>query len=171
MNKKQLKLLIASITLQIKIIQTQLAILLLKKKQILYIIVHHTATDRDTTKYEAINRNHKIIGYPMSAMGQYCGYQYFINGKGKITQARLDTEEGMHTRRHNSNTIGICISGSFGHEIPSEGQLKALEGLLNEKLREYGLDKSRIKGHKDFRPTACPGASLYRWVQDFKGRL
>ena len=165
MNKKILQLLQKLISLYRQ--------LLVLKRPIKYMIIHHTATSRDYTKYKTINENHRKRwkGKSKSQLGQYCGYQYFINGKGETIQARRDTELGWHTRGHNRKTVGICLTGSFGHEKPSTGQLNALEGLLYEKIREYKLDKSRIKGHRDFRPTACPGDSLYKWIQDFKGRL
>jgi len=168
MTKTQLLKIIKRITLQISILKSQL---LLLRKPIKYIIIHHTATSRDFTKYITINENHRKRWNFKSQLGQYCGYTYFIEGDGKITQARLDMGVGAHTRGHNKKTIGICLSGSFSKERPAKEQLGALEMLLNEKIVKYGLNKNQIKGHRDFSATICPGDSLYKWIQEFKGRL
>ena len=167
---EKLQLLIKSLQLQIKIIQIQIQILLLKKKKILYIIIHHTATSRDYTTFEAINNGHqrRWSGQSLSQLGFYCGYQYLITGDGKIHQARLDTESGWHTSGHNQNTIGIVFTGNFMIETMSNAQISSLKELLAEKLKQYSLDKSQIKLHRDFTSTLCPGENLADWIDNYK---
>jgi len=140
-----------------------------KLRKIDYIIIHHTATDRDTTTFQSINNGHKKRwnGKTKSSLGYYCGYTYFIDGSGHIRQARLDTEEGAHTRGYNRRTIGIGMAGHFDREKPSKGQLNALQELLEDKMRIYGLKKSKIKLHSDFSATACPGKNMREWIHLF----
>ena len=143
-----------------------------KLRKIDYIIIHHTATDRDRTTFEAIDNNHKNRwnGKTKSQLGYYCGYTYLIEGNGKVWQARNDIEEGAHTRGHNRRTIGIGLTGNFEVEDPSIAQLNALEELLGNKMVQYGIKKDKIKCHSDISLTLCPGHHLIKWLSDFKGR-
>jgi len=143
--------------------------LLALKKPVRRIIIHHTATNRDGTTWEAIERGHKDRWNFKSAMGMYMGYQYLITSDGKIHQSRLDTEEGAHTRGYNRNSIGISLTGNFEVDQPSTEQLESLDKLLHEKIESYGLKQSDIYGHKDLSRTVCPGNNLYNWIKDFKG--
>lgn len=140
----------------------------LKKKEIYYIVLHHTATARDYTSFEAINRGHKERWNYPSKLGLFCGYQYLITGEGKIHQARLDIEQGIHCKGHNDRTIAIALTGNFMKEKMSQAQIISLEKLLAEKLKQYNLDKSKIKLHKDFSNTNCPGSNFVDWISDYK---
>lgn len=137
-----------------------------------YIVVHHTATSRDSTRYNTINYNHKQRWNrkTRSSLGEYCGYHYFIEGSGKLTQARKDTEIGAHTKGYNRGTIGIGLSGHFDQEKLSMGQLEALTALLDEKVALYRLDKSKIVGHKELKETSCPGKNMMEFLKNYKGR-
>lgn len=163
---------IEQLKLRIKILKELIELYqkLLAQKRLPKIIIHHTATNRDNTTFKAIDYNHQIRwgGKSKSQMGMYCGYQYLITGDGKIHQARLDTEQGWHCKRYNFNTIGIALTGNFMREQMSEAQINSLEKLLREKLEKYHLNKNRIKLHRNFKMTLCPGNNLADWIDDYK---
>ena len=129
------------------------------------VIVHHSATDRDTTTFEAIDRGHQNRGYPKSSLGYYCGYDYFIESDGKVTQARRELEPDFHTSAYQGLSIGICLAGNFTFQQPSEEQLKSLKELLETmKLRYNG----KVSVHKDYYNTECCGKNLIKFVREYK---
>lgn len=98
------------------------------------------------------------------------GYHYLIGRDGRVYEGRPTRLQGAHTGGHNENNLGISVIGHFTDDLPSPKQLQTLERLLANKLREYNLSSRELFGHRDFKPTQCPGESLYRWLKQFKNR-
>lgn len=144
--------------------------ILVAKFPIRYIIIHHTATDRDFTKFESINQSHRRRGFPKSKLGFYCGYQYFIEESGMYYHARTDFERGAHTRGYNLRTIGICLAGHMDFQKPTSEQLRGLESVINMKLAKYGRS-IKVVGHSSLRQTNCPGKYLEEWLREFQRSL
>lgn len=139
-----------------------------------YIIVHHTAgtaldpkADTSSHTFETINSWHKTQFNFKSSMGYYCGYQYFIDKNGKVTQGRKDTEEGAHTIGRNKDSIGICLAGNFSVTDPTDSQKIALQSLLLAKVKEYGIKIENIVPHRKFASYKdCYGSRLKDdWAQ------
>jgi hypothetical protein len=132
------------------------------------IIIHHTASARDKTTIAQINAWHQAR-WPdfKSSLGYFVGYHLVITGDGTVTQTRKDTEMGAHTIPNNDK-LGICLTGNFETEVPSEKQLNSLRTLLDKKKTEWGIDNTKIFGHKEKSPTACPGKSLFEWVKNYR---
>ena len=174
MDKNIIKI-IEKLKLQIKIIQIQLAILLLKQKLTIpnldtpkKIILHHGGGWLD---FNGVNEYHRQKWGFKSSLGYYAGYTYFIERTGKIFQARRDNEEGAHTRGQNKMSIGICLMGNFEETLPTKEQLKSLEELLIKKQKEYNIPKNQIFGHQNFTATLCPGKNLYSWFLKYKNEI
>jgi N-acetyl-anhydromuramyl-L-alanine amidase AmpD len=131
------------------------------------IIVHHTASNNNYT-LEMCNQNHKDRFGMKSSLGYYVGYHYFIDPQGKVTQTRVDTEEGAHCRGWNNTagnspdrmSIGISMVGNFSVALPTDAQVKALTKLLNDKVKEYNIDPSKIVPHRKYASTECYGKLL-----------
>lgn len=134
------------------------------------VVVHHTATARDTTTPESVDRYHrKVFGY-ISTLGSYVGYQYMIDSKGKITQHRSNNEPGAHTKQENMNfnSIGICLTGHFDKEDPSPEQVAQLTELLWQIHVNYGIEPDRVYPHRRFATyKSCYGSRLSdEWAAD-----
>ena len=127
------------------------------------IVIHHTASSRDNTTLASVDAWHKARDFTFSSLGYYVGYHYLILGTGEVIQTRRDNEIGCHSIP-NDGKLGICLTGNFETETPSEAQLKSLKELLDKKLKEYNLDNWAIKGHRELSNTACPGKNLLIWV-------
>lgn len=125
------------------------------------IVVHHSASSRETTKLTDIDRWHKEKGFPLSKLGYHVGYHYVI-GRDWIKQTRLIEEIGAHALNWNEESIGICLTGHFETEYPNKYQLQELGKLLVGLMAQYGLKEVDIKLHKDLNQTACPGKNLPR---------
>jgi len=73
----------------------------------------------------------------------------------------------------NQGSIGICLLGNFDDGPPPAAQLGALKTLLDAMRTRWSLTAADIKTHREVRPepTACPGASLQGWVDDYRRAL
>jgi N-acetyl-anhydromuramyl-L-alanine amidase AmpD len=133
-----------------------------------YIIVHHSGTPRDKTTFESINEYHRQLWNFKSSLGYYIGYHYLIVGSGKLYQGRAENEEGAHARGWNDKSIGVCLTGDFMTEKPSNEQLKTLKELLDNLCKKWNIKKENIKGHREVWQTLCPGDNLMVWIETYR---
>ena len=159
---------IEKIKLQLKILQLQLRIMLLKEKLTVpnlndprYIIIHHGAGQLN---FEQVNEYHKGKWGFISSLGFGIGYQYFISYSGRVYRGRMDNEEAAATIGFNKCSINCCLQGNFETEQPTDLQLKSLKELIDKKKTEYKISNENIKGHRNFSNTSCPGKNLYSWL-------
>jgi len=133
------------------------------------IIIHHTATSRDYTTFQAIEAGHKRRwSYFVSELGFCMGYHYLITGDGVIHQARVDEEGGAHTINWNEKSIGICLTGNFQNEQPSQKQLDSLTQLLTQLRKKWNFTREQIFGHQEKSATLCPGTNLMKFIEDYR---
>ena len=126
-----------------------------KRSKILeYIVIHHTASTRDMTVQE-IHQLHLNQGENWKGIG----YHFYIDKKGVIWRGRPEEMSGSHALNYNSVSIGICLSGNFEIEKPTEKQIQSVTDLVKYLRKKYGNFK--LVGHKDLNATACPGQYLY----------
>jgi N-acetyl-anhydromuramyl-L-alanine amidase AmpD len=139
----------------------------LKPEDIKYLIVHHTATPRDSTTFEAVKRYHtQELGW------EDIGYHFFINGQGILNLGRPVNYVGSHCSAGSMNfkSLGICLAGNFEVEKPSEGQLKMLESILRELMNKYKIPIDNLLGHCEVpgAKTLCPGKNLLEWLKNYR---
>ena len=129
-------------------------------RQLNRLIIHHTASPRDTTTLEQVDAWHKVR-WPnfKSSLGYWVGYHVLI-GHDWIKQTRAYDEEGANTYGYNSDSIGICLTGNFENEVPNLYQLKQLRDLLIGLMAQYKLGEQNIYLHRDLTKTACPGKNI-----------
>lgn len=84
-----------------------------------------------------------------------------IEPTGETKQYRMDREEGIHCYRMNRKSIGICLTGNFSLEMPTEAQKKSLKKLLLELMERYRIPLKRIVPHRFFKNTECYGKNLH----------
>ena len=119
-----------------------------------YLVIHHTTVDSYQNQYSTVNEYHKSLGFPISRLGQYCGYHKFIERNGAIITARHDDERGAHTIGSNERSIGVCLAGNFDISFPTQAQIKAVQEL--EVI--YLLP---VKWHREVQENrTCPGKNL-----------
>lgn len=136
-------------------------------RKISKIIIHCSASDRiEDDSIEAIREFH--TGNPKERIkwGIYgttkrgwsdTGYHYFICKNGISYLGRPIHKAGAHCYGHNSDSIGICVSGD---KIFNAKQFIELNKLLKELLIEFGLTEKDIYFHRDFnKKKTCPNFS------------
>lgn len=95
-----------------------------------------------------------------SKTGFYVAYHFVIEPDGKIIQTRELDEWGAHVKpRYENWHIGVCLSGNFNEELPTEPQLDTFKRLLVRLRSEEGITK--VKPHRCIQPdTVCCGLNL-----------
>ncbi|MDD5061042.1 MAG: peptidoglycan recognition family protein [Candidatus Marinimicrobia bacterium] len=140
----------------------------LKSSNIKYLIVHHSATARDTTTFEAVKKYHISKGW-----GDI-GYHFFITPDGKVMPGRTENTIGAHCQADSMNfkSLGICLPGNFMTEVPTVQQLTSLLELLKKLMSKYNIPKENVLGHREVSgaSTACPGDNFQKWVSNFRGQ-
>ena len=48
----------------------------------------------------------------------------------------------------NYSSIGICLTGNFDVELPTDAQIKSLQELINKKQGEYRIPNSKVVPHR-----------------------
>jgi hypothetical protein len=97
--------------------------------------------------------NYLDIAYNLLA----CEHGYVFEGRGVRRRSGANG-----TAAANTSHYAICaLHGTSGS--PSDGLLGALRDGI-EHLRASGAG-DEVTGHRDHRPTACPGDALYAWVR------
>lgn len=114
------------------------------------VILHHTAVSRDKNSAQLIatDNYHKSLKFPKSQLGYYVGYHYLIEPDGTEHQTRKENENGAHTKQGNLNytSIGICLTGNFDVEDPTEEQLETLKKRLAKIKMAY--DGVEVEPHR-----------------------
>ena len=97
------------------------------------------------------------------------GYHWLIGRDGNVYEGRVLTVQGAHAGGgNNTNNLGISVIGDFTTELPDPKQLTTVELFLTEQLTKYEVPIAELFGHRDFKPTECPGDTLYAWLTSFK---
>ncbi len=101
---------------------------------------------------EKIDEWHKERGF------SEVGYHFVIQAGGLVRLGRKLDRIGAHCKGHNSDSIGVCVVGSFenGAHVPGS-QWVALVSVVSDLLRQYGLSVRDVYGHKELGNTLCPG--------------
>lgn len=125
--------------------------------QIQQVVLHHSATPssaKGSNPYSYANFHVDSRGWPG------IGYHYVIQPDGRIFQTNELATVSNHVQNANTRSIGICLSGNFDEEKPSEAAVASLIWLLRHIKDNIGRELP-VKEHNDFtRTKSCPGSGL-----------
>lgn len=124
------------------------------------IIVHHDGVSRKGPSFKIVDDYHKSREFPLSSLGFYCGYHYWIEKTGEIINARRLVEGGAHTIGQNFTSVGIGLAGNFDIEDPTPEQIAALGALLTVLLQTLGINEKSIFPHRKYANKSCYGSKL-----------
>ncbi len=139
-----------------------------------FIIVHHTATARDSTLFITIKRAH--ISYGWEDIGYHKWISGALDGNGILIQGRPDNKVGAHTdvNKMNYRSIGAVVCGDFHstglNETPTAAQLVTLQQLLDDIRKQRSIPKEKVLGHTEVpgAATNCPGSNLLPYIQHYR---
>ncbi|MFC7686867.1 peptidoglycan recognition family protein [Ureibacillus sp. GCM10028918] len=115
------------------------------------IIVHHTSREHMTAE-ECHEFHQKERGW------SGIGYNYFIEKNGSIIEGR-GQHVGAHAYGYNRTSIGICMTGDFDMEVPTNEQWTSFLWLSNYMLKLYNIQPDQVLGHRELKGVqkSCPG--------------
>jgi hypothetical protein len=95
-------------------------------------------------------------------------YHYIIDLDGRIYAGRDIAYAGdTNTEYDPAGHALIEVVGNFEEVEPNQQQLDAVVRLMAMLAKKYDVPLDHIASHRDFsNQTVCPGANLYRYVQD-----
>lgn len=126
------------------------------------IFVHCSATNDHnlSIRAEDIDRWHKERGFTS------IGYHYVILKSGEIQKGRLDDRIGAHAKGFNTDSLGICLVGTYDF---NKKQIESLVNLICYLMRRFGIDVTDLKGHYEVNANkTCPnipGEVLRKLIQ------
>lgn len=131
------------------------------------ITVHHTgALIEDNSESPGFTRRHQRyhqgaeLGWPDIA------YHFLIDSHGYIYRGRRwDAVGDTRTSYDPTGHLLIAAKGNFEEQVPTEAQLESLYDMIAWGVERFDIDIGKIKGHRDYAATACPGRSLYSLLQ------
>ena len=138
----------------------------MKRHKIREITIHHIGFPQDSSKSleQKLKRlqKHAQRNKPWGDIP----YHFFIDLNGKIAEGRdLKYAGDTNTGYNPANRVHIVLEGDFDVEKPSSKQRSSLQSLVTTMRRKYALPISKIHGHGDHAPTACPGKNLHRLIE------
>lgn len=136
-----------------------------------YIIVHHSATPRNNTRFETIRKAH--IGFGWDDIGYHKWIAGALDGDGVLIFGRPDNVIGAHcgSNRMNYRSIGVVLCGNFhSSETPTSAQLETLQTVLDDLRLQKRIPKEKVIGHGEVPEAAtdCPGNALLPYVQRYR---
>jgi hypothetical protein len=154
-----------------------------------FIVIHHSATNFSETDGKKNVR--KLQSMHIDGRGWVdIGYHFLVDASGNVYQGRAYFEDrpladkpelamGAHVGGQNSGKIGICLIGCFEAEESGCSRPDTISSTEMEKLAEfcaflsktYEIPVDNIKGHRDFKATACPGSNAYKQLGELRKKV
>ncbi|ONI78461.1 hypothetical protein BWI15_00870 [Kribbella sp. ALI-6-A] len=149
--------------------------------------VHHTADRNDYTRAQVPAMIRGMYTYHVKSRG-WCdlGYNFLVDKFGRAWEGRYGGMQlpvlGAHTGSFNANSFGVSLIGNFDKVAPSAQMMEMtarivawkLDANYRSPLATVILDGSKlgtVSGHRDTKPTACPGQNLYSRLGWLKQRV
>jgi hypothetical protein len=127
------------------------------------ITLHHTVTPTNDSMTPE-QRLRQIQNYHMDVNG-WCdiGYHFLVSRDGRLWEGRPAGRLGTHVGNNNTGNVGISVIGTYTTDTATATQIDQIAALMRGVAQTYGIpiDDTRIKGHRDYNATACPGNALY----------
>ena len=130
------------------------------------ITVHHTAVLlADDTDAPGRVRQHQA--FHQSREWPDLAYHFVIDGAGNVYEGRPVTAVGdTGTDYDPTGHFLVCCEGNFNEQDIPEAQYAALVELVTWGCREFAVEPSAVRGHRDVATTSCPGDNLYPFIAD-----
>lgn len=92
-------------------------------------------------------------------------YHFMIDRQGRIYEARpINFPGDTNTTYDPSGHALVEVMGNYEHQVLGSAQLDSLVAMTAFLAREYGIPVEKIRGHRDYADTTCPGEDIYRYL-------
>lgn len=94
-------------------------------------------------------------------------YHFFVDHEGRVWAGRPPTVRGNPSVYYDpTGVVLICFMGDYEVQEPSPAQVAAAAETTAWVMRQFRIAPNAITGHRDHAPTTCPGANVYKLIQD-----
>ncbi|MEA2460226.1 MAG: hypothetical protein QOH90_403 [Actinomycetota bacterium] len=137
-----------------------------RRHHISRITIHHSGVkltdNRDAPgRFRAYQQEHQDLGWPDIA------YHLLIDRHGNVYKGRHMWAVGdTRTSYDPTGHLLVMCEGNMSEQDVSIRQMRGLVEVLTWATRHFDVPLRRIRGHRDFAATDCPGANLYRRIED-----
>lgn len=149
-----------------------------------FIVIHHTETppssgglDQAKEVVKGIQKFH-MAPEPQGRGWSDIGYNFLntVNGilfegrSGSLAEAiKGNTVRGAHARTDAGNrSPGVASEGDFTTKAMNPEQWNSLVNICAALCQSCNIEPTRIRGHRDFVPTVCPGDWLYNRLEQLQ---
>lgn len=137
--------------------------------------LHHTDGKYTGTLQESLTETRFIQDFHQNGRKWIdIAYHFLIDEAGNIIEGRPEGVQGAHTLDNNEGNLGVCLLGKYheaGHHRPIPAQLDAVARLARYVVLRHGVDpRVEFKGHRDHKPTDCPGDHAYARLAELRLR-
>lgn len=143
------------------------SIVIREPHEIEYVTIHHGGEDFPEDK-DVIKYLRGLQSWSRSSKGWMDNpYHYMIDLQGNIYEARPIKYPGdTNTAYDPTGHALICVMGNYENQILTETQFEQLARLTAMLANQYNVPQEKIKSHKDYAETLCPGTDIYRYLED-----
>ncbi|XP_062975086.1 N-acetylmuramoyl-L-alanine amidase [Elgaria multicarinata webbii] len=139
-----------------------------------FVYIHHTSTPSKPC------RNFSACAANMRSMQRFhqdvrgwddIGYSFVFGSDGYLYHGRGWHLQGAHTKGYNSKGFGISFIGDYMKVLPEAFDLELMKNnFLKCAIRGSRLQANyTIYGHRQMKPTLCPGDRLFQEIETWKG--
>lgn len=94
------------------------------------------------------------------------GYNFLIDVYGNVFEGRGWNYAGAHCPGFNTRGIGVCFLGDDDPGVNDVSDAaKTSFKLLYQQAEKITPKHLQVLGHRDGKPTGCPGDELYAWLK------
>lgn len=129
------------------------------------ITVHHSAGSPSHTDQNTLQQIQAWENLHVSKGFGRMGYHWVINQRGNIVEGQPTELIGSHTAYANNGNVGICLTGNFDNQQPTQAMIDSLVGVGAYVAARYGMDTSSpnfLHGHQRYQRKSCPGNNVMR---------
>uniref|UniRef100_A0A194AMH1 Putative peptidoglycan recognition protein n=1 Tax=Pinctada fucata TaxID=50426 RepID=A0A194AMH1_PINFU len=132
--------------------------------------IHHTAGPSCTTSERCAAILRGIQRFHMETRKwDDIAYSFLVGEDGRIYEGRGWKRVGSHTKGYNSKSLAVSVMGNFSSITPNTAALDAVRSLLTCAVDAGYLKKDySLYGHRDVRPTECPGDAFYGLIRGWQ---
>lgn len=137
-----------------------------RRHRISRITVHHSAVGlwdnrKAPARFRSHQANHQARGWPDIA------YHLLIDRRGHVYRGRPIWARGNTGTNYNpSGHLLVLCEGNFDTQWPSEAQVRSLVKVLAWASVKYDVPLYRIRGHRHYASTSCPGDRLATMIDN-----
>ena len=128
-------------------------------REIKYLVVHCTATPKNTTIKSIQNYWKNNLGWVSP------GYHYIIESNGNVVQLADESKITNGVAGYNSISVHISYIGGISIDDRTPEQKESMDKLLKDLKKRY--PKAKIQGHRDF-PNVKKACPQFNAIDEYK---